>query len=47
MNWFMVVIGILQFLAALYYAARGQYSFSALIFLYGVTNFILFYQGER
>jgi len=47
MNWFVFSVGILQTLGASLYFFQGKPKFAVLYFLYGLTNFVIFWmKGE-
>jgi len=47
MNWFVFSVGVLQSAGAWLYVTQGKYKFALLYFLYGLTNFVIFWmKGE-
>jgi len=46
MNYFMILIGVLQLAASGFYVLSGNNPMAILVALYGLTNFVLFYIGE-
>ena len=42
MNWFVLSVGILQVMGAVYYHTTGKPMFGILYFLYALTNFVIF-----